>query len=82
MTMASQIAKAGRRVRDALAEIERMSQRQTDGKWLEHLTRDCAPLIADRDVSDAWLWQEWPDRGKHYPIPDQKMASQFAVFVR
>ncbi len=39
-----------------------MSQRQTDGKWLECLTRDCAPLIAEWDISDTWLWQDWPDR--------------------
>lgn len=63
MTMDSQSPSAERRVPDALAVIERMSQHQTDGKWLEHLTRDCAPLIADWDVSDAWLWEEWPNRG-------------------
>ena len=62
MTMDSQSANAERRVSDALAEIEQMSQRQTDGKWLEYLTRDCAPLIADWDISEAWLWQDWPDR--------------------
>ena len=67
MTTASQSANAERQVPDALAEIEQMSQHQTDGKWLEYLTRVCAPLIADWDVSDAWLWQEWPDRSKHYP---------------
>lgn len=51
----------------ALEEIAQTSPLQTDGKWLEYLARDCAPLIADWDVSDAWLWREWPDRGKHYP---------------
>ena len=51
----------------ALEEIAQTSPLQTDGKWLEYLTRDCAPLIAEWDVSHAWLWQEWPDRGKHYP---------------
>ena len=39
-----------------------MSQQDTDGKWLERLTRDWAPLIADWDISDAWLWDDWPDR--------------------
>lgn len=67
MTIASQSTNVERRVPDALAEIEHMSQRQTNGRWLEYLTRDCAPLIADWDVSDAWLWQEWPDQGKHCP---------------
>ena len=70
MTMDSQSPNAERRVPDALAEIEQMSQHQTNGKWLEDLTRDCAPLIADWDVSDAWLWREWPDRQVHYPDTD------------
>ncbi len=63
MTMDSQSANAERRIAKALAEIAQTSQHQTDGKWLEYLTRDCAPLIADWDVSDAWLWPDWPDRG-------------------
>lgn len=59
------------RLSDALNEIEETSPHQTDGKWLERLTAECAPLIAEWDVSDAWLWQEWPDRERHYPAtPD------------
>ena len=59
------------RISDALDEIERISPHQTDGKWLEHLTANCAQLIAEWDVSGAWLWQEWPDRQKHCPdTPD------------
>ena len=55
----------------AIDEIERTSPHQTDGKWLEHLTANCASLIAEWDVSGAWLWQEWPDRQAHYPkTPD------------
>ena len=67
MTMDSQSASSERILYAALKEIAQTSPLQTDGKWLEYLTRDCAPQIADWDVSDAWLWQEWPDRGKHYP---------------
>ncbi len=51
----------------AFAEIEETSPHQTDGKWLERLTADRATLIADWDVSDAWLWQDWPDREQYYP---------------
>ena len=47
---------------DALAEIEEMSHRPTDGKWLERLTADCAPLIAEWEVCKAWTWDEWPRR--------------------
>ncbi len=46
---------------DALAEIEATSRETTDGKWLERLTADCAPLIAEWDVRAAWTWDEWPE---------------------
>ena len=50
---------------DALVEIEESSRRATDGKWLERLTADYAPLIAEWDVREAWTWEEWP--GKNHP---------------
>ena len=49
-----------RKLGDALVEIEKTSRRPTDGKWLERLTADCAPLIAEWDVREAWTWDEWP----------------------
>ena len=59
------------RISDALEEIEKTSPHQTNGKWLERLTANCAPLIAEWDVSGAWLWQDWPNRQTHYPnTPD------------
>lgn len=51
-------------IENALAEIAEQSPQQTDGKWLEHLTPRCAPLIADWHVSTAWHWDDWPDREK------------------
>ena len=51
-----------RRLTDALVEIEETSGQPTDGKWLEHLTADCAPLLAEWDVRRAWIWEEWPER--------------------
>jgi len=54
MTMDRQSASSERTLNAALEKIAQTSPLQTDGKWLEYLTRDCAPLIADWDVSDAW----------------------------
>ena len=56
---------ASEKLGDALAEIENMSGGPTDGRWLERLTADCAPLIAEWDVHKAWTWEEWP--GKTHP---------------
>ncbi len=65
MTTGNSTATADR-LSAALVEIEQKSPHKTDGKWLEHLTANCAPLIAEWDVSRAWLWQDWPDRRTHY----------------
>ena len=62
MTNMHQTEAALQRLGDALVEIEETSRRATDGKWLERLTADCAPLIADWDVRTAWLWDDWPQR--------------------
>ena len=53
------------KLKDSLHEIRGTSSRATDGKWLERLTADCAPLIADWDVRQAWAWDDWP--GKRHP---------------
>ncbi len=50
----------------ALKKIQAMSRHTTDGKWLEHLTSECALLIAEWDIKYAWSWDEWPDRKKYY----------------
>ena len=55
------------RISNALDEIERTSPHQTDGEWLERLTVECAPLIAEWDVDESWLWADWPGRSEHYP---------------
>lgn len=33
-----------------------------DGKWLETLSRDIAPLLLEWQIEQAWTWAEWPDR--------------------
>ena len=48
----------------ALREIEAQSPQQTDGKWLEQLTVECAPLIAEWDIRRAWAWTDWPGRNE------------------
>ena len=53
---------ASKKLGDALVEIEETSRRATDGKWLERLTADCAALIAEWDVKEAWTWEEWPEK--------------------
>ena len=50
------------KLKSALVEIEETSRLATDGKWLERLTADCAPLIAEWDVREAWTWDEWPGK--------------------
>ena len=53
---------AFKKLKGALVEIEETSGRATDGKWLEQLTADCAPLIAEWDVRKAWTWDNWPEK--------------------
>ena len=50
------------KLKDALVEIKETSSRATNGKWLEYLTVECAPLIAEWDVRKAWTWDEWPEK--------------------
>ncbi len=54
-------------IENAISEIEKESPHETDGKWLERLAVDVAPLIGDWDVQDAWLWGEWPHRKANLP---------------
>ena len=52
-------------ISDALSRIGEMSSKETDGKWLEHLTVECAPQIAEWDIEESWMWNKWPERMKH-----------------
>lgn len=54
------------RIEAALKEIEEMSPKETNGKWLEHLTVECATLIKDWDIEECWEWRDWPDLERHY----------------
>ena len=50
----------------ALAEIQEKSVQATDGKWLELLTVESAPLIAEWDIAECCLWADWSEREYHY----------------
>ena len=50
------------KLKGALVEIEETSGQPTDGKWLEYLTVDCAPFIAEWAVRKAWIWDDWPEK--------------------
>ena len=39
----------------------------TDGTWLEELTIEIGPLLADWDVEAVHRWRAWPDRERHFP---------------
>ena len=55
----------------ALEKINQKSYCGSKGKWLEKLTAEVAPHIADWNVSHSWVWNEWPDRRDYYPnTPD------------
>ena len=54
-------------IADAIAITNKMSPRQTDGKWLEGLTVLAGPHIREWDVSHVYLWEDWPERQQRYP---------------
>lgn len=39
----------------------------TDGTWLEELTVDIGPVLADWDVEVIYPWGAWPERAEHFP---------------
>ncbi len=39
----------------------------TDGAWLEELTVDIGPVLADWDVEVIYPWSRWPERTEHFP---------------
>ena len=64
MTTRTECAKgdARQQLEQAISKIEEHSPHQTDGKWLEYLTAECAPLLAEWDCTEAWRWDDWPHR--------------------
>ena len=54
-------------IAEAIKIVVEMSLQETDGKWLEEITVKAAPHIKEWDVAECWLWDEWPEREKHFP---------------
>lgn len=52
---------------DALAQLEANARQQTDGVWLEYLTRDVAVHLRDWNVDGCWRWPDWPQREEVMP---------------
>ncbi len=52
-------------VAEALETVEAESRTETDGTWLETAVERAAPHIAEWDVKECWLWQDWPGRANH-----------------
>lgn len=63
-------------IADALSTLQQNAPCQTDGIWLERLTIEVAPLLADWDVDGCWRWTDWPDREQVMPpgTPDQDVG--------
>ena len=51
----------------AIAEVDKKSPKETDGKWLERLAVKVAPLVSEWDIESAWLWDDWPQRAWRFP---------------
>ena len=54
-------------IAEAIKIVVEMSSQETDGKWLEKETVKASPHIKEWDVAECWLWDEWPERKKHFP---------------
>ena len=54
-------------VEAAIKKIAEMNPQVTNGKWLEKLTARVAPFIREWDISDAYIWAEWPERECYFP---------------
>ncbi|MCY3985158.1 MAG: restriction endonuclease [Roseovarius sp.] len=48
----------------ALDEIKKQSSMETDGKWLEHLTVKCGPLIVEWNLETCICWDDWKDEDR------------------
>ena len=50
-----------------LALIYERSAEQSDGRWLEDLTVEVAPVISDWNIASCCRWEDWPDREQVMP---------------
>ena len=60
----------------ARSVLEEHAPLPTDGKWLEELTVDIGPRLAEWDVEVVYPWGQWPERELHFP---DSAASDFGI---
>ena len=66
-TTTESVSKAVAVLEEALTDLEENAHEQTDGIWLEDLTRNAAPHIRDWNVDKCWSWEDWPNRDEVMP---------------
>ncbi|MYJ41318.1 MAG: hypothetical protein F4076_02560 [Acidimicrobiaceae bacterium] len=54
-------------INDALRTLQERAPLASDGRWLEDLTAQIAPLLADWDVEACYQWADWPERRHFFP---------------
>ncbi|MCY4181423.1 MAG: hypothetical protein OXF43_00845, partial [Gammaproteobacteria bacterium] len=52
---------AQKTIEEAIKKTAEMNPQETDGKWLEVVTVECAPYLKEWDIAECWHWDEWPD---------------------
>ena len=55
------------RFEDSLRLIDSMSQKPTDGLWLEDVTIKLGASIREWDLHECFSWSDWPERQEHFP---------------
>ena len=58
---------AQKTIEEAIKKTAEMNPQETDGKWLEVVTVECAPYLKEWDIAECWHWDEWPDRKERFP---------------
>ncbi len=54
-------------IEDAIRMIAEANPQQTGGRWLEDLTAQVAPYVKEWDITECWVWAEWPEREVRFP---------------
>ena len=67
---------------DAINIVIEMSPQTTDGTWLEDVTVAAGPYIRDWDISQCYLWSDWPERERRFPDASKKDIGIDAVAIR
>ncbi|WP_419842613.1 DEAD/DEAH box helicase family protein [Candidatus Poriferisodalis sp.] len=66
----------------ARAVLDEHGPQHTDGTWLEELTVEIGPRLADWDVEVVYPWAQWPERLQHFPHSTEQDTGIDSVAVR